>query len=196
MKKIPTLFERVYEGHKIIGITDTVTPGMEWVLEGKGIATIKVDGSCCAIIDRGFYKRYDAKAGRLPPKGAIACCSPDPVTGHWPHWVLVDPLNPADRWFVEAYTNAEGNLHLPADGTYEAIGPHFQKNPYGLKEDRLTPHGVCIIYSFPRTFEGMKEYLRTHDIEGIVFWKDDQPQCKIKRSDFGFAWPPINKEEQ
>ena len=24
--------------------------------------------------------------------------------------------------------------------------------------------------------------------EGIVFWKDRQPQCKIKRSDFGFPW--------
>ena len=24
--------------------------------------------------------------------------------------------------------------------------------------------------------------------EGIVFWKDGQPQCKIKRSDFGFPW--------
>ena len=25
-------------------------------------------------------------------------------------------------------------------------------------------------------------------IKGIVFWKDGQPQCKIKRSDFGFPW--------
>ena len=24
--------------------------------------------------------------------------------------------------------------------------------------------------------------------EGIVFWNDGQPQCKIKRSDFGFPW--------
>ena len=23
----------------------------------------------------------------------------------------------------------------------------------------------------------------------IVFWKDGSPQCKIKRSDFGFKWP-------
>ena len=24
---------------------------------------------------------------------------------------------------------------------------------------------------------------------GIVFWKDGEPRCKIKRSDFGFKWP-------
>lgn len=26
-------------------------------------------------------------------------------------------------------------------------------------------------------------------IEGIVFWKDGVPRCKIKRKDFGFKWP-------
>ncbi len=31
-------------------------------------------------------------------------------------------------------------------------------------------------------------YLENQYIEGIVFWKDGQPQCKIKRSDFAFPW--------
>ena len=74
MKKIPTLFERIYENHKVVGITQNVTPGMEWVLKGEGAATLKVDGSCCAIIDGKFYKRYDAKKGKKPPEGAIPCC--------------------------------------------------------------------------------------------------------------------------
>jgi hypothetical protein len=26
--------------------------------------------------------------------------------------------------------------------------------------------------------------------EGIVFWRNGEPQCKIKRTDFGFTWPP------
>lgn len=47
MKKIPTLFERVFENHKKVGILPNVTPGMEWVLEGEGVATEKMDGSCC-----------------------------------------------------------------------------------------------------------------------------------------------------
>ena len=36
--------------------------------------------------------------------------------------------------------------------------------------------------------DGIRTYLDTHVIEGIVFWKDGQPQCKIKRKDFGFPW--------
>ena len=61
MKKIPTLFERVYENHKIVDIKPNVTLGMEWVLRGEGTATIKFDGACCAFIDGEFYKRYDCK---------------------------------------------------------------------------------------------------------------------------------------
>lgn len=52
MKKIPTLFERDYKDHKVVGIKPVVTDGMEWVLNGKGIATIKIDGSCCAITSK------------------------------------------------------------------------------------------------------------------------------------------------
>ena len=91
MKKIPTLFERVFQNHKLVGITERVTPGFSWVLDGEGEATIKYDGACCALLNGKFYKRYDAKRGKQPPEGAIPCCPPDPVTGHWPHWVPVDP---------------------------------------------------------------------------------------------------------
>lgn len=105
MKKIPTLFERVYEGHKIVDIKNVITPGCEEAL-ARGIPTVKYDGSCCAIINGQFYKRYDCKKGKIPPKGAIACCAPDPITGHWPHWVKVDENNPSDKWFIEAYNNS------------------------------------------------------------------------------------------
>lgn len=192
MKKIPTLFERIYENHRIVGITDKVTPGFEWVLNGEGDATIKYDGSCCAIIDGELYKRYDAKRGRRPPEGAIPCCEPDAVTGHWPHWVKVDFESPSDKWFVKAfdatYHSAVKRGH-DCDGTYEAVGPHFQDNPYMLGSDILLRHGVSIAQDCPRTFEGIKEYLKNEEIEGIVFWKDGEPRCKIKRTDFGFEWP-------
>lgn len=184
MKKIPTLFVRVFEDKHIKTITREVTIGMEWVLDGEGIATIKKDGSCCAVIDGLFYKRYDAKRGKKPPFGAIPCSDPDPITGHWPHWVRVEESNPGDKWFLEAYKNSEGLT----DGTYEALGPHFQTNPYDLDKDILYRHGSEIV-TVNRSFDDIKEYLRTHAIEGVVFWKDGEPQCKIKRSDFGFKWP-------
>ena len=63
MKKIPTLFHREFQDHHVISISRDVTPGLEWVLAGEGVATEKIDGACCAIIDGVFYKRYDAKKG-------------------------------------------------------------------------------------------------------------------------------------
>lgn len=74
------------------------------------------------------------------------------------------------------------------EGTYEAIGPHFRANPYGLEKDVIEKHGIRILLDVPRDFERIRDYLEKHNIEGIVFWKDGQPQCKIKRSDFGFPW--------
>lgn len=186
MRKIPTLFVRRFEGHQVTYIEPTVTSGMEWVLEGEGTATEKIDGSCCAVIGGRFFRRYDAKKGKTPPANAIPCCEPDPVTGHWPHWVPVDFAGKEDVWYIAAYRNSNGETL--SDGTYEAIGPHFQNDPYGIKEDVLERHGIRKLPDVPRTFEGIRKYLEKHYIEGIVFWKDGEPKCKIKRKDFGFPW--------
>ena len=166
MKKIPTLFVRYFAGHRVAGISDEVTDGFEWVLQGEGIATIKYDGSCCAIIDGNLYKRYDAKKGKKPPEGAIPCCEPDPITGHWPHWVKCSKDNPADKWFWEAYSNTP----FPDDGTYEAVGKHFQDNPYEEGFDYLVKHGEKIVH-VERTFEGIRDYLKNNHekIETIDF---------------------------
>lgn len=188
MKKIPTLFVRKFENHKIVEITDEITPGCEEAfLHGK--ATVKYDGACCAIINGELYKRYDAKAGKTPPEGAIACCDPDPITGHWPHWVKIDVENPRpdEKWFVKAWELSKEFATLK-DGTYEAIGPHFNGNPYNKEFDNLIPHGWQTINVY-RDFESIRYVLERGDIEGIVFWLNGEPVCKIKRTDFGFEWP-------
>lgn len=198
MKKIPTLFEREYKDHKVVGIKPILTSqDLQWVLDGEGIATEKIDGACCAVINGGFYKRYDAKKGKTPPENAIPCCDPDPITGHWPHWVPILAEDPSSRWFIEGIRNTNENYLLQEctrnlvweEGTYEAIGPHFQGNPYKLKNDIWVKHGKIIIHDLDCSFEGLRDYLMSHKIEGIVFWKDGEPQCKIKRSDYGFKWP-------
>lgn len=192
MKKMPTLFQREFDRHRVVNITDQLTsPELAWVLAGEGIATEKIDGACCALIGGQFYKRYDAKKNKQgilkqPPIGAIPCDVPDPVTGHWPHWVPVDEASAADQWFLAAKANTPAEL---TDGTYEAIGPHFNGNPHQLKQDVLVRHGEKIIQLENRSFEGIRAYLEQHCIEGIVFWKDGMPGCKIKRRDFGFMWP-------
>lgn len=191
MRKIPTLFEREYVNGKSVGVIPTVKPGLEWVLNGEGYATLKVDGSCCRVVDGVVYKRYDAKKGKKPPEGAIPCQpEPDPVTGHWPHWLKCEPDNPADKWFISAFEfYNEWVAPCFSDRTYEAIGPHFNGNPYKLTNDTLYLHGNILLTTVPRTFEGIRKYLALHEIEGVVFWKDGEPRCKIKRSDFGLPWP-------
>lgn len=186
MKKIPTLFERIYDGHKIVDIKPNITPGCEDAFL-HGDATIKIDGSCCAIINGEFYKRYDCKDGKIPPEGFIPCCEPDKITGHWPGWIKCDRKKKEDKWFWKAYDMSEETCGYLEDGTYEAIGAHFNGNPYNMNIDRLEKHGIKEI-SVKRDFDSIREYLMKHHIEGIVFWKDGEPQCKIKRSDFGFEW--------
>lgn len=184
MKKIPTLFTRIFDCRKIVGVTNEITPGCEEALL-HGTPTIKFDGACCAIIDGVFYKRYDAKHGKNPPEGAIPCCDPDPVTGHWPHWVKVDPSRPEDKWFLKAYENS---TWVKEDGTYEAVGPHFQGNPHDYNKDMLHTHGLVKADLETRDFDGIKKWLENNYEEGIVFWLNGEPVCKIKRSDFGLPW--------
>lgn len=198
MKKIPTLFQRIYKNHKVVGIESIVTPGCEKVLEGLCTPTVKYDGSCCAIFNHVLYKRYDCKKGRKAPEGAIPCCEPDPITGHWPHWVLCDPENPADKWYIEAFNNTLMYDCLLRDGTCEAVGPHFQGNPYNLTEDQLIRHGMRVIPALEgkHDFNELRSFLRNSNIEGIVWWDENGPVCKLKRTDFGYDWPIKKGAEQ
>ena len=194
MKKIPTLFKREFQNHIVVYVSpDLSDETLSWVLDGEGEATVKIDGACCAFIDGVFYKRYDAKKNKKgimkkPPEGSIPCDEPDPVTGHWPHWEPVREEDPGAKWYLVAYENAIASGVEITEGTYEAIGPHFQNNPYHLGNDTLVRHGTEVI-DVERSFEGIRELLRTHPMEGLVFWKDGIPRCKIKRKDFGFPWP-------
>lgn len=74
-----------------------------------------------------------------------------------------------------------------ANGTYEAVGKHFQGNPYNFDFDCLVRHGT-VWRKIERTFEGVRKFLSENYREGIVFWLDGKPVCKIKRTDFGFEW--------
>ena len=49
MEKIPTLFLRYFENHKVVGISEELTdPDLANALK-YGIYTVKFDGSCCAL---------------------------------------------------------------------------------------------------------------------------------------------------
>jgi len=192
MQKIISLFQRNYDGDRLV--RDEVVPGAEWVLAGEGIATRKYDGACCMVRDGVLYKRYDLKAkkGRHnpPPYWEAAQPEPDPVTTSWPGWIPVG-CGPEDKWFRLAFSNSTygGDDDAPdkvlLDGTYEACGPHFQGNSENFLVDGIAPHGWMQLPEVPRTFGGLYEYFKTHDIEGIVWHHEDGRMVKIKGKDFG-----------
>lgn len=193
---MPTLFVREFNDRGLMmGVTREVTPGCEWVLKGEGIATEKVDGAACAIIDGEFYKRFDYKMGRRKPNAEMIPCQPepDPKTGHWPHWVKVKFDWPQDKWFAQAFVNTPW---CREDGTYEAVGKHFQGNPYGLDDDFLERHGRIRLVDCPRGFDGIRDFLCAQEIEGVVFHRENGDMCKIKRTDFGLEWPVIREEDE
>lgn len=187
MKKMPCLFVREFHGRNSFTITQEVTSGCEWVIRGEGSASRKWDGTAAMVMDAELYARYDAKAGKTPPPGAIPCCpEPDSVTGHWPHWVLA--TRPEDKWIREAAEFTSKAMGPLPNGTYEACGPKISKSET-FAHHILLPHGGQQIHNCPRTFEGLRDFLGEYDGEGIVFANTDGAMCKIRRDDFGFDWP-------
>lgn len=182
MKKIISLFQRNYEGDRLV--RDEIVPGAEWVVAGEGVATEKFDGTCCMVRGGQLYKRYDAKKGKTPPPGWEPAQDPDPVTGHHPGWLLVGE-GPEDKWHREAWRGA-----VRADGTCELVGPKVQGDPYGLTMHLLRYHGSVELPDAPRGYAQIKAWLAEHRIEGIVWHHPDGRMVKIKAKDFGLPWPP------
>lgn len=182
MQKIISLFQRNYEGDRLV--RDEVVPGAEWVIAGEGIATVKLDGTACLVRDGLLYKRYDAKHGKQPPANFVAAQEPDPNTGHWPGWIPVDFSRPENKWHEEAFGGDP--LGVPfADGTYELCGPKVQGNPEGYGYHVLVRHGAIPCPFSPRGFESLREWFKGKDIEGIVWHHPDGRMVKIKKKDFG-----------
>jgi hypothetical protein len=177
MKKIPTVFERDWEGDRS-RVVNAVHPGCEWVLAGEGTATQKIDGTCCMVRGGNLYKRREVREGGvIPPDFEQA--DYDAETGKMVGWLPVGDEQ-EDRWHREAF--APGGF---LDGTYELIGPKVQGNPEGCKVHVLVSHGGDVLTNVPRTFDGLRDWLATQDIEGVVFHHPDGRMAKIKLRDFG-----------
>ena len=178
MKKIPTLFERDWEGDRS-RVIDKVHPGCEWVLAGEGVATRKLDGTCCMVRNGKLYKRRELRRGDRQP-ALFERADYDEETGKTVGWMPCD-IGPDDRWHMEAFSRCK---NWP-DGTYELVGPKVQGNPEGWTEHQLIPHGSIHEGDVPRSFDRLRYWLAVRDIEGIVFHHPDGRMAKIKLRDFG-----------
>ena len=183
MQKIPTLFERDWTGDRS-RVVDAVHPGCEWVLAGEGIATRKLDGTCCMVRAGRLYKRIETK--KAPPAG-FEEVEFDEKTGKRVGWLPVSD-GPEDKWYREALTRSD----IWPDGTYELIGPKVQGNPEKQSCHLLIRHGDAPagpIYGVPTDFSGLREWLADKGIEGIVWHHPDGRMAKIKLRDFGLRRP-------
>jgi hypothetical protein len=94
MRKIPTLFERDWDGDRRY-VLPQVTPGCEWVIAGEGTPTRKYDGTCVMFDGERWWARREVKADKMPPKWYLTsptvrrpCCSrsssPTTRASGWP----------------------------------------------------------------------------------------------------------------
>lgn len=197
MEKIPTIFVRDWDG--MIGaparfVLDEPHPDCGWVFAGEGIPTRKLDGTCCLVRGGALFKRHEVKPGRATP-GGFEEVERDEETGAVVGWVPVGD-GPEDRWHREAFAAFAGEASAAwiPEGTYELVGPKVQKNPEHRESHELIPHqsravGFAGVLGFddepPTDYAGLREWLATHDVEGIVWHHPDGRMAKIKGKDFG-----------
>lgn len=184
MDKIPTLFERGPN----FKVTDQVRPECQWVLDGEGIATEKLDGTNVRLtIEAGQIVRVEKR--RNPTKAEKA-------QGAEPGYVDASDQDPSDKHIFAAVRGT--NVADWPDGAHaaEAIGPKIQGNPLALEASFCVPFNLRPVYITAllkdRTWVSVRsvvlELCSNYNIvklaEGIVFHHPDGRRAKIKRKDF------------
>jgi len=184
MKKIPTIFERDWNGDRSL-VTREPNPLCDWVFSGEGFPTRKIDGTSCLIRDGKLYRRRELKSGQKEPSG-FELADHDNETGKTVGWIPISDV-PEDKYHREAFARL-GPVY--DDGTYELVGPNIQGNPECMAYNQLIAHSSLGIQGGPsRDFDGIKIWLSGQDIEGVVFHHLDGRMAKIKLRDFGLKRP-------
>ncbi len=198
MKKIPTLFERDWNGDRS-RVLDQVHVGCEWVLASEGMATRKLDGTSCMVRGNTLYKRREFRFAYDAPAN-FEEVDYDKETEKTIGWIPVGE-GPEDQWHREAFENLK-SAHLAwiskidpssavPDGTYELIGPKIQGNPEHWPHHALIHHNGTHQYpEAPRTFQGLRDWFMGTDIEGLVWHHPDGRMAKLKLRDFGIKRRP------
>ncbi|MBU1173241.1 MAG: hypothetical protein KKD44_27055 [Proteobacteria bacterium] len=182
MQKIETIFDR---GNNF-KVTAKIRAGTEWVFEGKGIATEKLDGTNIRItVKNGTITKVEKR------------CNPtkqEKLEGAEPGYIDAHKDDPSNKHIFRAVDNTNSS-QLP-DGEYpcEAVGPKIQGNPLELNNHicYLFTYNPVVVSDVPRTFQGLREFIEKfesnfspgHKAEGIVFHHPDGKMAKIKRKDF------------
>jgi len=202
VRKIPTLFRR--DPAQPALITREVHPDCQWVLDGEGHPTRKLDGTCMGyfpavhgeirihggvgsgeVSEPGdltgvWLARREVKANQSAPDEFIIE-QEDEVTGKVVGWVPAEQ-SPFHRYFAEALPRIGCS---PYFGTYELCGPKVNGNPEKLAVHHLfRHHDAQRLAGVPRDFDSLLEWLLAHcQWEGVVWQHADGRMAKLKVRD-------------
>jgi hypothetical protein len=186
MDKIPTLFIRNPENMKLV--PHEVNPDAAWVLTANAMPTVKKDGTnILVVVERGTC--IDVQKRRNPTREEKAL-------GQEPGYVATSRNDPQDKHIFAAVDATDFSAWPDGSWSCEALGPKIQG---GVESDKpcLYPFSwrpEWITEAIPLTYEGIKAYLEVNEIKGIVWHEQNGLRaCKIKRRDFGLAWPVKRK---
>lgn len=200
MIKIPTLFVR--DPAKQFRVIPQLTLGCDWVLEGLGFPTVKIDGQTIKVLNGEIYRKL------RPADGTHEAAYVKVLEG--------DQEYPYLKEAFEACRARAATQHVP-DGIYEAFGPKIAGNHHGCETHnmiRIAPVSSLLLSNIAdgagivrgpgvtveRLFDSIQKALEdSPDIEGIVWHREERATliaaAKIKRKDFGLPWPaPMVKD--
>ena len=187
MEKIPTIFDRDWEGNKgVVNRTKVANP----IPEGA-IATEKIDGTNVRVTVRNHtVVRVEKRR------------NPDKIQKHKgieEPWYIDASDSAEDKWIMDAVKNTDLTNIYDGEWSGEAVGTNIQGNPLNLDKNIVVFFSLmqCPIFTdCPRKaetlFEDLKEWLprqkskygKDCGIEGIVWWLGGEPIGKIKIKDF------------
>jgi hypothetical protein len=196
VRKVPTVFKRDPEDMR--KLLPEVNDGCQWVLDGEGTPTRKLDGTCCMFDGSHWWARREVKPGKQFPAGFIEVeC--DDTTGKTVGWEPMEQSGFA-KWHADALEHEwEDITKVPSPpddiGSYELCGPKVQGNPEGFEHHVLIRHADAehipsVWYENYEgkpgvTFEGLRSLLSdAFPYEGIVWHHADGRYAKLKVRDF------------
>lgn len=190
MEKIPTIFDRNWEGDRKVNEKLVVTD-FDFA---NAVATEKLDGTNVRVTIRNhFAVRLEKRRNPSKEEKAKGIIEP------W--YIDANPNDNADKHIFEAMNNTNFSEVPDGEWSAEALGEKVQGNPLHIKGHTLfifsleTWRARIVFENVPTDFHALKEWLPKQKskfgidcgIEGIV-WHNTLTgeMCKIKLKDFDY----------
>jgi hypothetical protein len=187
MEKIPTIFDRNWEGNRGVIEHYVIDPAK---FEGA-MATEKLDGTNVRLTVRNHILVRLEKRRNPNQRQKV-----QGITEPW--YVDADEYEPSDKILWDAAHHTDLSMVPDGEWSGEAVGPKIQGNPLHLEQHTVVLFSLPAVREMlkfehvPTTCEELKRWLPEQEskfgnhckIEGIVWHCPDGSMMKIKTRDF------------